>query len=96
MSEFAGSTVFCRNDINGNQVGDEIVLFDDRAGKYFALTPVAAEIWRLLETPQSLDAILKALLSHYEVDERKCNEQVQSFLGAMVQNQLIVVSGGST
>ncbi len=91
MPEFSEATVFRRNDINGNRVGDEIVLFDDRAGKYFALTPVAAEIWRLLEAPQTLQDIVNVLLSQYDVSEAKCGEQVRTFLGSMIQNKLVVM-----
>jgi len=46
---------FVRNKrLLASRMDDEIVMMHPESGKYFALNPVAARIWELLETPHNL------------------------------------------
>ena len=63
-----------------NPVGDETVLLDLQSGDYLGLDPVASAIWQSLQTPQSVDSIVKALTEAYEVDEEECRRDTLEFL----------------
>jgi len=89
MSSGSAEFLYKRAEIEGNALGDEIVFFDDRVGKYFATGSVGADIWKLLEAPMSLDAIVARLLEMYEVEESVCLAETKGFLDHMVTASLI-------
>jgi Coenzyme PQQ synthesis protein D (PqqD) len=96
MSGFPPTSTFQRREINGSRVGDDMVLFDDRVGKYFALTPVGVDIWLLIEKPRPVSGIVSALREQYDVDEKTCTDQVESFLRSMIGNDLVIVHQETT
>jgi TRAP-type uncharacterized transport system substrate-binding protein len=81
--------LYCRSQIEGSTLGDEIVFFDDRVGKYFAVSPVGADIWKMLESPMSLNAIVANLVDQYEVDEDACRSETKAFLENLAALSLI-------
>lgn len=89
MDADSAKILYKRAEIEGNALGDEIVFFDDRVGKYFATGPVGADIWRLLETPMAFDAIVARLLDQYEIDEITCRTETKTFLDQMVEINLV-------
>ena len=91
MSPDKDHTVYSRANVQGSALGDEIVFFDERVGKYFATGSVGADIWALLERPMSMDEICVALMEAYEVDRNTCFAQVSQFLGKMAEINLVEV-----
>ena len=60
---------------------DGAVLLDLQQGVCFSMTPVGAEIWRLLKENQSVDAICDRLSAQYSETARECIEKdVSQFL----------------
>jgi len=68
---------------------DEIVMMHPESGKYFALNPVAARIWELLETPHNLQEIVSKLLTEFDVTPETCKAQVSDFLENISEKKLI-------
>lgn len=91
MGQDSSNALYSRSNVQGSALGDEIVFFDERAGKYFATGSVGADIWALLERPMSMDEICVALMEAYEVDQNTCFEQVSQFLGKMAEINLVEV-----
>lgn len=91
MSQELGKEIYTRANVQGSALGDEIVFFDEKAGKYFATGNVGADIWELLETPMDIDALCNALINAYEVDRETCFHQVSNFLSKMVEINLVEV-----
>ena len=89
MSTETTSIRYRRAQIEGNLLGDEIVFFDDRVGKYFATGPVGADIWKLLESPISLDFIVARLLETYDVDPATCRAETENFIDQMIKLALV-------
>jgi hypothetical protein len=81
--------LYRRTRIEGNVLGDEIVFFDDRAGKYFAVSSVGADIWNMLESPMSMDSIVARLMERYDIDEATCRTETTDFLTRMLAAQLL-------
>ena len=63
------ASVYARN------FGEEIVLLDFGRGEYFGLEPIGAEIWRRIESGDSLAQIADWLVERYEVarDDALCD-----------------------
>jgi hypothetical protein len=73
-------------------IGDELVAMDEE-GDCFGFNEVAAEIWRLLETPKSFEELQTILLSKYDVSAERCAAELRSLLDELMANQLITTDG---
>ena len=72
------------------EVASEAVLLSLETGEYFGLNEVAASVWRLIQTPRTLEELLDALLDEYEgVDRCTCTEQVVTLLDEMTALGLV-------
>ena len=92
MSVTPDTALYSRSDVQGNRLGDEIVFFDDRVGKYFATGPVGADIWEMLESPTNFETIFDNLLQSYEIDRDTCRDQAFAFLGKMIEINLVKIT----
>jgi hypothetical protein len=65
-------------------------MMDIDQGKYFSLNPVATRIWDLLETYLGIDELCRQLMEEYEVDFKKCSEEVEEYLNEMLMLGLLL------
>lgn len=75
----------CRKPVHASRVQQDLVMFDETAGSYFATGPVGAEIWALIETPRSLDDVCAALMERFEVDEATCRVEALRFAEELLE-----------
>ena len=73
-------------------VGEELLMMSVAQGKYFNLNSVGARIWELLARPTSVEALLAALLSEYEVNDDTVRREVDEFLRALCERDLLAPS----
>ena len=78
-----------RSDIMMVSEAGETVMLDTRSWSYFDFDPVGAAIWTLLEAPQSLEALVAALCSTFDVDEDRCRDDTAAFLDDMIAKCLV-------
>jgi hypothetical protein len=52
----------------------------------------AQRIWKLLETPQTVETICRVLTREYPISNETCSVNVQSFLGELLHADLIQIS----
>jgi hypothetical protein len=81
-----------RPNVMSAVVNAELVMMSVETGQYFNLNPVGAHIWRLLESAQSLDAIVAALIDSYDAPETVIRQEALAFL-ARLEAQDMVTSG---
>ncbi len=72
-------------------VDDELVMMDATAGKYYGLNSVGAEIWRLLESPTSVQDLCRGLTHLFEVPSERCRTEVLQFLAQLQAKGLVRV-----
>lgn len=89
MSEISADTVLRRVELPGSRIQDEMVFFDQEAGKYYATGPVGADIWEFLDAPQSFAAICEHLLQLYEIDRPTCESEARAFLAQMMEAGMV-------
>jgi Coenzyme PQQ synthesis protein D (PqqD) len=92
MVDISAETIIRRVEMPGSRIQDEIVFFDQEAGKYYASGPVGADIWEFLDAPKTFAAICDHLISTYNVDHETCETEVRSFLGQMLEAGMVAVS----
>lgn len=87
----AGDPLFQRSGkLLWSEVGSDVVALDAEGGTCFGMEEVSAEIWHMLDQPQSVRTICTALMSNYEIDEATCERDVAELLDRMVEERLAV------
>jgi hypothetical protein len=84
-----------RSDVFANELSaSESVMLDMDRGMYFGVQDVAKAIWDELSAPVSIEELCAALRERFEVDERTCREEVESFLDHLHRENLVEVVDG--
>lgn len=89
MAAIDSATLIARRPVLGSRVADDLVLFDEAAGRYFATGSVGADIWELIATPQPLAAVCAALVARYDVPPETCAAEVSAFVAEMAAAGLV-------
>lgn len=77
------------NDIPTTDLDGEVGMIQIETGKYFSLEGVSSAIWHLIDSPISVDQLVKKLMSKYEVDEATCINHTLQFLENLLDLNLI-------
>ncbi len=62
-----------------------------RDGTYYGLDEVGAAIWRLIQTPITIDRIVASLVETYDIDAGLCRADVIALLATLVERRLVEV-----
>ena len=87
------ATVAVAPDVLGSELGSEVVMLSLRDGTYYGLDEVGAEIWRLIQTPTTIDRIVSSIVDTYDVDARRCRSDVINLVVALRDRGLVEVRG---
>jgi coenzyme PQQ synthesis protein D (PqqD) len=75
-------------------LGGEAVVLQLTSGRYYALDPVGARIWNLLQQPISVQQLLDTILAEYEVDPAQCQSDILALLKDLAAERLINLRDG--
>jgi hypothetical protein len=70
-------------------MGDSLLMMSVEKGQYFSLNGVGTRIWELLENPTTEAALVVQLAAEYDVTAEVCAAQVEAFLAALRQRELL-------
>lgn len=72
-------------------LGKETIILNYEVGNYYELNEIGGFIWSLLQDHQSItvDEIKAKLLDEFEVDEAVCQNELTTFLEALLNERLI-------
>jgi hypothetical protein len=73
----------------GAYVGDTLLMMSVQQGQYFSLNEAASRVWELLEKPTTVPALVRQLVSEYEVGEEECRGAVAHFLATLRDRRLL-------
>lgn len=88
----ASSTVCQSEDHVSAELDGEVVLMSIEKGAYFGLNKVLSRIWKLIETPITVNQLCAALMAEYEVDAEICQKDVIEALQTLAEKNLVAVS----
>jgi len=74
----------------------EAVILDLKSGVYYGLDTVGAQIWNLIQEPQSVNEVLTTLLEEYEVELERCERDLLELLQELAAHDLIEVQDGAS
>ena len=72
-------------------LGEEAAVLNLKNSVYYGLDPVGARVWALLQQPRSVGELRDTLLSEYEVEARRCEQDLLALLESMRSEGLIEV-----
>ena len=72
-----------RADVPTAEFDDELAVMNLRTGSYLAFNRTAADIWRLLEQPQSLDTLSACMAKRYGVPSEVIRDEVGALLARL-------------
>jgi hypothetical protein len=74
-------------------LADEAAILDLNSGVYFGLNAVGAHIWKLVQTPRTVNEVRDALLEEYDVAPERCERDLFALLQELITHGLIEVKG---
>lgn len=78
-------------DVVAQRLGDEVVLVHLRTNQIFTLNRTGARFWELVEAGSDLPSVRNALLAEFEVDEAALAGDLEGFVAALSEEELIDV-----
>jgi hypothetical protein len=76
-------------------LGAELAVLDLANNSYLGFNATAAQIWRLLQEPQSLDQICAAMRLEFQVDAGQCRAEISLLLENLLAADLIAAGDGA-
>mgnify|MGYP003878390649 CR=1 FL=1 len=61
-------------------------------GMYYGLNPVGALVWRLVQEPQSIAALVEGVAAEFDVDRTRCLSDIRELVDSLQRNQLVSVT----
>jgi hypothetical protein len=92
----ASSVVVAVPDQVSCDLAGEAAVLSLKSGTYYGLNPVGARIWSLLQQSRTVGEIRDAILAEYEVEPRRCEEDLFTLLDQLAAEGLIVVRDEAT
>lgn len=78
-------------DVLGTEAGGEVALMSIPNGCYYALNPVASDIWRKLEQPVAMGELAASLMAAYDGDPARIVKDLRETVDEWLSHGLIVV-----
>jgi len=72
-------------------LGEEAAILNMRNSVYYGLDPVGAHVWALLREPKRVFELRDALMAEYDVEGKRCEEDLLALLERMRSEGLVEV-----
>ena len=76
------------------EVGGEAVLLDLKSESYFGLDDVGMRIWQLIQEQGSLRAVFERMLTEYDVEPARLEEDLLRHVGELAAAGLVTLGEG--
>ena len=78
-----------RSDLIVEEIDGEMLLLDLEENAYFGLNAVGQQLWQWLEIPIDVDGLTQRLVEQYEVSEDEARRDVEEFVRALAERDLL-------
>ncbi|EMA07069.1 Coenzyme PQQ synthesis protein D (PqqD) [Haloarcula vallismortis] len=92
----SGSAVVATDDCVTTTIDGEVVLLNNKTGRYQGLLGAGPDIWDLIQEPTEPADIVSALVEEYDIDRDRAANDVEQFLETLAAEQLINVDASPT
>jgi len=87
----AQSIVVASSDQLSADLAGEAAVLHVPSGTYFGLDEVGARIWGLLQQPRTLAEVRDTIVSEYDVDAARCEQDILELVARLVEHGLVEV-----
>ena len=87
------STVVVVKEQVSADLSGEAAILNLKRGTYYGLDAVGARIWGLIQEPRVVSEIRDTILREYDVEPKRCEEDIFVLLGELLSHGLIEVKG---
>lgn len=92
QNQITPDTIISRSEtVFFNRFNDDVVMMDIEKGTYYGLESVAAEIWKLVKEPISVNSLCEKLTAEYNIAPEQCRQDVTVFLQELLNRNVIKV-----
>lgn len=84
-----GITVKLTNNHVATDLAGDVVILNLADGSYYGLNEVGSYIWKLLQSPMTVQDICVSVAAEYDVDERTCRDDVFELLETLAKKSLV-------
>ncbi|MCH4811956.1 PqqD family peptide modification chaperone [Vreelandella neptunia] len=89
-TDISTSTLLQRNpDMIAANLDGDLVMMNEKLGRYYGISGVGARAWELLETPASIDDLVNAICQEYDIDTDTCQQDIIRFAQDLMKVDLI-------
>lgn len=78
-----------RDGLIWEELGDEMLVFDERIGGVHALNPTAAWIFRRIDGQSDFDSIVRSFVNTFEIDIETAKKDIRQALDFFVAKALV-------
>lgn len=87
---FSSTTLLQRNpDMVAANLDGDLVMMNEKLGRYYGISGVGARAWELLETPTSVDDLVNSICQEYDIDSDTCHQDITRFTQDLMKVNLI-------
>ncbi|RBI66255.1 hypothetical protein DQ400_14490 [Vreelandella sulfidaeris] len=90
LTTFSSTTLLQRNpDMVAANLDGDLVMMNEKLGRYYGISGVGARAWELLETPASVDDLVNSICQEYDIDSETCYRDITQFAQDLMKVSLI-------
>jgi hypothetical protein len=90
------SVVVASSQLVSANLDGEVVILGFKSGSYYSLDQVGAFVWDLLQQSRKVSELRDAILSEYEIDLERCEQDLFHLLAELVNKGLVNIKTDST
>ncbi len=83
--------ITCNSRVLMSRLDSDAVLLNPDTGRYYALNPVGARIWELLQSEDDMDAICAQMLQEYAVEPERLYGDVRMLIDRLADAGLVTL-----
>jgi hypothetical protein len=73
-------------------LGDEVVILGLDDSMYYGLTGTGARIWELVQSPRTIEEIVTAITTEFDVDRERAEADLDALLAELQSRGLIAIT----
>jgi len=67
-------------EVTSSEIGDELALLDPKSGQYFTLNQTGSVVWQCLDTPRSMEDIVRTVTEKFDIDSSECESDIKELI----------------
>lgn len=89
-TSLSSTTLLQRNpDMVAANLDGDLVMMNEKLGRYYGISGVGARAWELLEAPASVDDLVQNICQEYDIDSDTCRLDIMLFVQELMKANLI-------